>query len=101
MTKEHILDMFDKLVTNLQAMELQGDALKDKDKLVKTISLLSRIIVDNELKEGTKALENSSRRLTSITEKLEEDKGDLEKTAGNLKKVFSVLGTVSAVIRFV
>ena len=101
MNREQVLEELEQLVDLLQSLDIDGAALMKKDRLVENIALISRMILTNTLKEGTKALTEATERLSDLSERLENDKEDAEQTAENLQAALGVLGALASVIRFV
>lgn len=101
MDKVTVLRTLEELVATLQQLDIHGDALDAKDRLVNNITKLSNLIMINSLKEGTVALRHAFGRLKTITEKIEREKKKLDKIEKNVKTVSSVLGAIAGVIRFI
>jgi hypothetical protein len=101
MNREELLNRLVQLVRILQSLELTGAELMQKDRLVENITILSRVIVLNTLREGTQALEEASGRLTRVSEQLERDKQSVERTTENLTAVVGVLNALAGVVRFI
>ena len=101
MTATQILGELNNVVNILQSLSLDPEQTREKNKIVSNIRKISDLIVQNSLKEGTKALKDATNRLREYNIQLGKDKKDMEKTAKNLKKTASILGAIVSTIKFV
>lgn len=101
MDKTQFLAALANLSDVLSNLRLTGEASRQRDRTVESISDLASLITRNSLKEGTVALQAASDRLTAITVKANAEQQDLAKTTRNIQRVAGVLGAVAGVIRFV